>query len=387
MTEKRQRGSNITRIETASGPRWRFRVDVPPAEDGARRQRTMTFKSEREAIEAQAKHRVQVSEGSYLEPSRLTVNDWFDAWLSTGERTWRASTSASYRLAFKPAREAFGTMKLQKLRREHVEALTRSMLASGGRTGTGRSPRTVSLLLTVLSKCLGDALDDELVTTNAAARVKKPARAHTEMSTWTAEQMRTFLNAVDDDPLVGAWNLSALGLRRGEVLGLRWSDVDFEKGVINIRQARVQAGKEVVVNEPKTSRGRRTLPLHPALVTALRTTQRRTVTDAAVLPLRQRGAGARDRLIVVDAAGEPLRPDRYSELFEKHARDAGLPLVRLHDLRHSALSLLLAQGVPVHVVAKIAGHDPSVTLRTYAHAQDAAMVDAVTRLGELYGTR
>jgi integrase len=125
--------------------------------------------------------------------------------------------------------------------------------------------------------------------------------------------------------------------------------------------------------------------MHDGLVAALRQTQRLTVTEAAVLPLRQRGS--QDRLVAVDATGEPIRPDRYSDLFAMHSKDAGLPPIRLHDLRHSALSALLAQGVPVHVVAKIAGHDPSVTLRTYAHAQDAAMQDAVDRLGALYGTR
>ena len=97
--------------------------------------------------------------------------------------------------------------------------------------------------------------------------------------------------------------------------------------------------------------------------------------------------GSRDRLVVVDAAGEPIRPDRYSDLFEMHAKAADLPPLRLHDLRHTALSLLLAEGVPVQVVAKIAGHDPSVTLRTYAHAQDSAVQDAVERLGAFYGTR
>ena len=287
----------------------------------------------------------------------------------------------------KPARAEFGSTRLQRLTRADVERLVRDMLATGGRGGTGRSPRTVALLLTILVKSLNDAVHEGIVATNVAARVRKPAQQHREMETWTPEQMSAFLAAVEDDPLVGAWHLSALGLRRGEVLGLRWSDVDFERGVLHVRQARVQARNTVVVNEPKTARGRRTLPMHPGLVAALRATRQRTMLDAAVVPLRQRGARDGDRVVVVDAVGQPLTPDRYSDLFEQHVRAADLPPIRLHDMRHSALSILLAQGVPVHVVARLAGHDPSVTLRTYAHAQDAAMQTAVDQLGALFGTR
>jgi integrase len=359
---------------------------MEPAPDGRRRQRTYTFRSERDAVEAQARIRSQVTARTYVEPARITVAGWMDDWLSINERTWRPSTTASYRLALKPAREAFGATRLQSLARADVETLVRSMLTSGGRTRDGRSPRTVALLLTILRKCLNDAEAEGLIATNPAARVKKPARQEREMHTWTAQQMTTFLDAVDDDPLVGAWHLSALGLRRGEVLGLRWSDIDFEAGVLHVRQARVQAGREVVTNEPKTARGRRSLPMHPALTAALKATRERTVTNAAVVPIRQRGADGA-RLVAVDAAGEPIRPDAYSDLFATHVKAAGLPPIRLHDLRHSALSLLLQQGVPVHVVAKLAGHDPSVTLRTYAHAQDAAVRAAVHQLGALYGTR
>ena len=382
----RQRGSSITRVTLKSGSvRWRFRLDLEPGPDGKRRQRTMTYKTEAEAVEAQAKARAAVATQTYTEPSRITVNDWLDSWLSIGERTWRASTTTSYRIVLKPAREAFGRTRLQQLRRADIEALVTRMLKSGGRKGDGRSPRTVALFLTVLTKALNEAVAEGIIATNPAKHVRKPSRPHTEMQTWSAAEMRRFLDVVTDDPLIGAWHLSALGLRRGEVLGLRWRDVDFEGGHIHVRQARVQAGREVVVNEPKTARGRRTIPMHPALAAALKETRRRTVIESPVIPMAQKLQP--DRFVVVNEAGEPLRPDRYSDLFEAYTMEADLPHIRLHDLRHTALSLLLEQGVPVPVVARIAGHDPSVTMRTYAHAQDDATRDAVNTLGALYGNR
>lgn len=384
----RQRGSNITRVVLPSGQvRWRFRIDVPPAADGKRRQRTLTFRTEGEAVDEQRRLGTAVRQGTYQAPDKITVNEWLDTWLEVNQRSWRASTYTSYVHDVKPARAAFGSVRLQRLTRADVERMVRSMLATGGRGGSGRAPRTVAKTLTILSKAVGDAVHEGVVATNVVARVRKPAQTHQEGRRWSAEQVSTFLASREDDPLVGAWHLSCLGLRRGEVLGLRWGDVDFERGVLHIRQARVQAGADVVVNEPKTARGRRTLPMHDGLVAALRATRQRTMLDAAVVPLRQRGARDGDRLVVVDATGQPIAPDHYSDLFERYRKALDLPPLSLHGLRHTALSILTDGGVPTTVVARIAGHDPSVTMRVYAHPGDDAMQTAVTALGTLYGTR
>jgi integrase len=115
------------------------------------------------------------------------------------------------------------------------------------------------------------------------------------------------------------------GLRRGEVLGLQWTDIDFTVGVLHVRRTRVDVGTEgIVTRPPKTSRGRRTLPLDPPLVAALRHTQAATVTPLV------------DRWLTVDAAWRPMRPEAYSDLFVDLATEAGLPLLRLHDARHTA---------------------------------------------------
>lgn len=388
-SQKRQRGSSIQRVELKSGPRWRFRVDLEPdPETGRRRQRTLTYKSEREAVDAQSRIRQQVAAHTYTEPSKVTVSEYLDDWLAAGQRHWRQSTHDSYVRALRPVREVIGSKRLQQVTRADVEKVARDMLATGGRDGTGRSGRTVSLALTILRKAFQDAVMDDVLARNVVDRVKKPRAEHHEMSTWTAAQVRTFLAHVDDDPLVGLWHLTMRGLRRGEVVGLRWSDVDLTEGVVHVRQTRVQVGHRVVVGPPKTARGRRTIPLDPEALDALRRTHRRTVTDAKVVPLRQRGAKRDDdRLVAVDALGEPLHPEVYGDMFERHARAAGLPRIRLHDARHTALTLLLGQGVPVHVVARFAGHDPSVTLRTYAHVTDDSARAASAALGALYGTR
>lgn len=385
MSRNRQRGSSIQRVETKSGPRWRFRIDLEPGPDGKRRQRTLTFRSEAEAVKAQSQARADVHRGVYLEPSLVTLAEWLEHWLSVGKRTWRASTYSGYERALKPAREALGGRRVQQLRRGDIEALVTDMLATGGNSKTGRSPRTVAILIGLLRKALDEAVVEGIISVNPARYVKKPPQQPHEMKTWTATQMRAFLDHVAEDDLAGAWALTALGLRRGEVLGLRWSDIDFENRVLHVRQARVLAGREVVTNAPKTARGRRSIPMHAGLIDALKLTRRRTLTESPVVPLRQKQGG--DRLVTVNAVGEPMHPDAYSDRFARLVTEAGLPMIRLHDMRHTALSLLLEQGVPVSVVARIAGHDPSVTMRTYAHAADDATRRAVDALGAIYAAR
>jgi integrase len=382
-SQRRQVGGSIRRVTTKSGPRWRFVVDLGPDPDtGRRRQRQYTFSTENEAVQQQAALRVAVTAHAYVDRSRLTVNEYLDVWLAAGERHWRPSTHVSYAGAVQPARDAFGTTRLQRLERADIEALVAAMLRTGGRDGRGRSPRTVALLLTILNKALKDAVADDLLARNPAQHVRKPTSPHTEMAVWDSGQAARFLDHVTDHPLTGALNLTMRGLRRGEVLGLQWGDIDFARGLVHIRRTRTQAGSRgVVVGPPKTSRGRRSLPLDPPLAEALRRTHQATVTEAVVRTL----TSPADRWVTVDEMGEPLRPERYGDLFTTLAAEAGLPRIRLHDARHTALTLLLERGVPVHVVARFAGHDPAITMRQYAHVTQQGMDQASGVFGAAFG--
>jgi len=389
VTQPRQRGSSIQRITLANGdPRWRFRVDLEPGPGGKRRQRTITCKTEAEAVARQAETRGQVARCEYIEPSKYTVAQLLKDWQAEGAHRWRPTTRDSYALAVRVWSDQLGTIPVQKLTRQDVQRVTDRLLRTGGRDGKGRSPRTVALALQLLSEALDLAIDDDVIRTNVARRVKRPAQRRREMSTWTADQLRSFLGHVDGDPLVGLWHLSCRGLRRGEVLGLRWQDVDLTGRTIHVRQTRTESGGKVHVGPPKTERGRRSLPLDDAAVRALRLTYERTV-GSTVVPLHH-GDGPRrvgDRLVAVDPAGQPLRPEVYGDMFARLTVAAGLPPIRLHDLRHSAITVLLEQGIPVPTVARFAGHDPSVTLRTYAHVTDHAARAAADVFGRAFEGR
>jgi integrase len=198
---------------------------------------------------------------------------------------------------------------------------------------------------------------------------------------WPAEQTRAFLTAVANDRLFAAWLLAATtGMRRGELLGLRWEDVDLEAGVVRVTQARVRAGNQVVAGEPKTARGRRTIALDPTTVAALRQYRKRRTEERLAAGPHYADSG----LAFTMPGGTPIHPNRFSLWFRRHVRAAGLPAIRLHDMRHSYATAGLAAGVSPKVMSERLGHATvAFTLDTYTSAlpaMDKSAADVVAGL-------
>ena len=368
----------IRKVVRSNGTvRYQARVDIGRGVDGQRLQRKSTFATRREAREWLATVVDERTKGTLVAPSRLTVGQLLDEWLE-GKRDLRPSTRRTYVDALKPVRQKLGDRPVQRLTKADLDQLVSQMAEGGGRHGGGRGARTVTITLNVLQQALNDAAQQGLVVRNVASLVQRPRQAHLEMTTWTLAEIRRFEQAVADERLRVAWLLTILGLRRGEVLGLRWKDVSPERSELRIRQTRVPvSGQGVVISEPKTTRGRRVLPLDPYLVEALREFRALREREAAVLGQELDAAD----VIVVDELGSPIPPDKYSKMFRALTETAHLRRIRLHDVRHTALTLMALNGVPLAVVAAWAGHaDPAFTLRVYAHSQDDAIRDASSLL-------
>jgi integrase len=244
----------------------------------------------------------------------------------------------------------------------------------------------VNQALMLLGSVLEDAVRQGTVSRNVAKMVERPEHRKHETKTWTEGQAAAFLEAVEDDRLSGAWQLSLYGLRRGEVLGLCWSDVDFQAKTITIQRARVEVtGSGVVEVGPKTERGKRTLPMDDALAAALRSLkaqQAREHLEAG--EAYSAGCGdCRGAHLVVNELGEPYRPEWFSDQFRSLAKAAGLPAIRLHDARHTCGTLMHLRGVPTAVISKWLGHATAAfTMATYVHSQD----DALAAAGAMYST-
>jgi integrase len=195
-----------------------------------------------------------------------------------------------------------------------------------------------------------------------------------EMQTWTADELGAFLAGIRQDRIYAAWLvLATTGMRRGELLGLKWGDVDLERRQLSILRTWIVVDGHAQVSEPKTERGRRSVPVPAETLTALHAHRKAQLEDRLAL-----GPGYQDGgLVFCREDGAPLHPDSFSQAFERHAVAAGLPHIRLHDVQHTWATLALRAGVPPKVVSEILGHaNIGITLDTYSHAIPAMQEEA-----------
>jgi integrase len=249
------------------------------------------------------------------------------------------------------------------------------------RGGGGLSPKTVRNIHVMLHRALKDAVRWGYLPRNVADAVDPPVGRSAERHVWTPDQLGAFLEHVRADRLYALWLLVATtGMRRGELAGLRWVDIDFANARVSPQRPRVVVDYAVQVSEPKTAKGRRALALDAATLAVLREHQTRQAEEKAVI-----GAGYRDSgLVFTWPDGAPIHPDLITRWFEQHSRAAALPRIRLHDVRHSYASAALAAGVPAKVISERLGHATvGFTLDTYSHVLpglDAAAAQAVAQL-------
>ena len=373
----------IRKIELEDGTvRYRLVVDIGRDEKGKRQQITRTFDKLKEARAELSRIRHETDQGTYVKPSEITVNEYLDEYLVGATRGRRESTKVSYRDAFRPVRERLGARALQSISKADVENLVDWMLASGrrrgGKAGTGLGPRSVRLTIGRLKAAFEMAVDEGRLVRNVVKLVTPPEYMPGERATWSRTEVRRFLRVATKDRLHAAWRLSLYGLRRGEVLGLRWSDIDLRAKTLTVSQARVLVDYKVRIEPPKSRNGKRTLPLDDELVSALIDLRKRQARESETAGHAYRVGlehldwyTAGDEYVATDELGIPHHPEAYSDEFTRLLKRAGLPKIRLHDSRHTTLSLMEKAGVPISIVSKWAGHyDAAFTMRTYVHASD-----------------
>jgi integrase len=254
--------------------------------------------------------------------------------------------------------------------------------------GGGLSPSSVHYVHTILHRAFRDAVRWGRIARNPADAADPPrsaATARPTMTTWSAHQVRAFLEHTADHRLHTAFVvLATTGMRRGECLGLRWSDVDLTYGRASITQTVIAVNHQVRIGSPKTARARRTVVLDPGTVAALRRHRQQQLAERLTM-----GAGFTDHgLVFCRPDGGPLHPERFSRAFEIEAARAALPKIRLHDLRHTWATLALSAGEHPKVVQERLGHaNVSITLDVYSHVTEGLHTDTASRVaGIIFGT-
>lgn len=386
-------------IKKAADGTWFFVVDTA-AEGAPRKQvrrRGFRTKAEAQAELNRVLHGVQ--EGTFVEPSKVTVAEWFEVWLAgLHVAGLEESTIDSYqRNLANHVLPRIGPGRLQALTAVDLDRLYARLLSEGrlprrqkdegpSEPPSGLSAKTVRYISTIIGKALADAEKKGLVARNvnraATAPSPKAARAP-EMKFWTPEELHQFLTAVADDELYPLLRLTAMtGLRRGEVVGLLWRDVDLDAGRVLVRRQIGAVQHQPVVKEyPKSDHGRRVVDIDPTTVAALKAQKARQAARRLAL-----GAGWRDTgLMFTDVAGDALHPERLSQTFDRRLVKRGqVPRIRFHDLRHTHCAHLIAADVNVKAVSRRMGHHSvSFTLDRYGHLLPDADAQAALAVSAL----
>jgi integrase len=372
------------------GNRWFVVIDAGRDATGKRvRKWHSGYGTRKEAERARTEILSRLDHGTYVEPNRQTFGDFLEReWLPAIRTRIRPSTWDSYarnvRLYIAPA---LGSERMQAITPARLNGFYAELLQHGriGADG-GLAPKTVRYIHGVIRKAF-DALRWSIVQRNIAdlADPPKVGAVGREMQTWTAQELRTFLEHIGDERHYAAYLLAATtGMRRGEVLGLRWQDVDLGLARLAVRQSIINVAYEVKVAEPKTARSRRSIALDQRTVAALRAWRKVQLEDRLLLGDDYENSG----LVFTRADGRFVHPDRFSQLFEKRIASSGLRRIRLHDLRHTHATLALAAGVHPKVVSERLGHATvAFTLDVYSHAVPAMQEEAADRVAALvFGT-
>jgi integrase len=359
---------------------WYVVVDIGIDDDGKRRQKWHgSYKTRRDAERASAPILSDLENRTYVEPRKLTLAEYVrDEWLPLTKQQVKASTWNSYHRNLElHVLPTLGGRQLQAITPALLNALYRQLLENGrrnGPAGRGLSAKTVRYIHTTISKLLNDAVDQELLQRNPAARAKPPRtpRGTSSMRFWTPEELARFLDHVRDHRWFSLWRLAAMtGMRRGELLGLRWQDVDFAHARLAVRQTLISISYRMELSTPKNHRAR-VIDLDGETLGILRKL------------FAERGHPTASGLVFVDEEGNAIHPESVRVVFERLHPHAGVPRIRFHDLRHTHATIALRAGVPVKVISERLGHaTPAFTLQQYAHVIPGMQAEAASQVADL----
>lgn len=368
---------------------WYFVIDVAP--DGAsgkrRRLRRRGFPTRKSAEAALKFVLAESRDGDYIEPSSQPVRVYLEHWLSGVAVGHKPSTAAMY--AHKMRRYVIprvGAMRMRQLDSAALDALYADLRTSGGRPDKAGEPtplseQTVAVVHRILHRALRDAVRRRIIRSNPATDAVVPrSTAGREMKVWTTSDLRRFLEHVEEDRLHALWVVAATtGMRRGELCGLMWHDVNFDGAGLAVRRARVPVAGKVTEGTPKSDRAR-VIACAPGTLSALRAHRKRQLEERLAWGAAWQDSG----YVFTQASGAPIRPDAVTRQFEALVTSAAVPRIRLHDLRHTHATLGLAAGIPAKVMSERLGHAKvGITLDLYSHVVPGMQEEAAAKLEAL----
>jgi integrase len=363
---------------------WSYRVDLgtDPSNGRGRQLRRSGYATRKAAENAMNEVLAELGRGDFVRPNG-TLGEYMTAWLAGQTAHVRPTTHYAYsKVVNSRIIPGLGGVKLAALDAAALEAWYGQLLASGGRGGRPLNAKTVANTAGVLSKALSDAERLRRLRSNPAKDARLPRRQASANAAWSADEAMAFLAAMRDERWYPMWRLVlATGLRRGELLGLRWSDLNLSAGRLEVAETRVVAEQEVI-GPPKSRAGERVVSLDAETVAVLRTWRVQVAAEQLAAGAAWEDSGR----VFVDGLGVPPHPESVTRWWGEACARAGVRRIRLHDARHTAATLMLRAGEHVKVVSQRLGHaDVAVTMRVYQHVTAHDDQRAADTLGRLLG--
>jgi len=374
-----KRGNGEGCISKRKDGTWCAVITVGRKPDGKLKQKFFYGKTRQEVAEKLNKALNELRQGTFVEATAVTVESWLKTWLEEYKRPkLRLTTFESYRIMAEcHIVPAIGHIKLKDLRPEHLQHLYNEKLKAG------LSPRTVRYIHLVVHSALKQALKNQLVYRNVAEATELPADKKKEARALTLEEMDRFLNALEGDRLKAAFvTLLGTGLRRGELLALKWDNVNLKEGTIAVKENLVWIAKKgFVFQPPKTEKSKRVVPLPDDVLAELKRHKVRQAEEKLKI-----GAAYQDNgLVFCTEIGTPIIPRNFERKYKALLKKAGLTGVKLHSLRHTYATRLLELGENLKVVQELLGHSRiSVTADIYSHVSPELKRGAAAKLNGLF---
>ena len=417
MAKRRGKGegciSKRTKIDEATGKEivtgWQGYVTVGyDAKTGIPRRKFFSGKKRKDVQDKINDIISKVNNGTYKEPSKMKVADWFNVWIDEYQKSsLRPTTWDSYKMQIdKHILPEIGHLKLAHLQTYHLQSLYNSKQKDGARLDNKPgplSPRSVRYIHMICHACLEQAKLEGRIIVNPADAVKLPADPRKEMRYFDTNQVAAFLSEARKTRNFAAYFLALnTGLRRGELLGLRWKDVDLKNGTISVNQGLVRVSGKLLFQEPKTKKSRRTIGISQAVVDELKKYRKMQLDE---MELAMTAYNNEQGLVFCNELGEPICPRSFTKHFERvierynkrideqinegNLKDADkvkakLPKINFHGLRHTFATLSLQQGTDPRTIQEALGHSKvAFTLEIYGGVTEKMKQDATEKIGSL----
>lgn len=381
-------------LEKRSDKSWTIVIDVgKDPSTGKRKRIKRAFQGgKREAEKEMARLLTELESGLMVDPSAMKVSDYLKQWFDTAKDNLAPTTQVRYKLIINRLIEYLGQLELQKLKPMHVQQMYSKLFSDrrDGKQHDGKdkllSPATVLYHHRVLHKALESAVKWQLVPRNVADAVDPPKLPKQIVTALDDDNVVYLFEKAKDTPYLALLVVAVMtGMRRGEIMGLKWEDIDFDNQKIYVQRTLQYIPKQgLIFKEPKTAGSRRSVSMTPFVQEVLRKHRKKQLEDKfAAGPLWEEHG-----MVFCQANGKPMHPDTPTSWFPAFCEQIKLPKVKFHSLRHTCASLLLKQGVHSKIVADILGHSSTrITDDIYSHVLPGVQEDALAKLDNLIGAQ